>query len=95
MLQPVAHWEEEYEVLRREYILLYVQHTRGRLDTHTDVSIHRSMYETRRIVGKGEESNESLEIAQQLFDCNGERITRMHTQSNGWGDQHTISPNLG
>jgi hypothetical protein len=39
MLQPVAHWEEEYEVLWREHILMYVQYTRGRLDKQSDVSI--------------------------------------------------------
>jgi hypothetical protein len=63
MLQHVAHWEEECEVLRREEIMLYVQHTIGRLDTPTDVSIHQIMYEPGIIAGKGKESNEALEIA--------------------------------
>jgi hypothetical protein len=52
------------------------------------------MYEPGIIVGKDEESNKKLEIAQQLLDCNGERLTQIHTQSNGWGDQHTIPPNI-
>jgi hypothetical protein len=73
--------------------MLYVQHTRGGLNTHTDVSIHRCVYELGRIMGKGEESNEALKIALRLLDCDGERTTRIHTKSNGRGDQHTISPN--
>jgi hypothetical protein len=93
MLQPVAHWEEEYEVLRREEIMLYVQHTRGGLVTSTDVPIHRSVYEPGIIVGKYEESNEAFEIAQRLLDYNGKIIVRIHTQSNGRGDQHTSPPN--
>jgi hypothetical protein len=40
MLQPVVHWEEECEVLWTEKILLYVQHTRIILDTHTNLSIN-------------------------------------------------------
>jgi hypothetical protein len=68
MLQPVAHWEEEYEVLHREEIMLYVQHTIGGLDTHTDVPIHRNVYAPGIILGKCAESNEALEIDQRLLD---------------------------
>jgi hypothetical protein len=79
MFQPVAHWAEECEVLRKEEITRYVQHTRGRLDTHTDVSIHRRLYESGRIVGTGEESNDTLDTVERLLDCNGEMFTPMHT----------------
>jgi hypothetical protein len=41
------------------------------------------MYESGRIVGKGEEINESLETAERLLDCNGERHTRRHKGSKG------------
>jgi hypothetical protein len=75
--------------------MLYVQHTRGRLDKHTDVSIHRRMYEPGRIMGKGEESYGTLEIAEQFLDCNRERFTRIFTKSNGRGDQRTMSPSIG
>jgi hypothetical protein len=57
----VAHLEEEREALCREQIMLYVQHLRGILDTHTDVPVNRSMYEPGIIVGNGEEINETLE----------------------------------
>jgi hypothetical protein len=87
MLQHVAHWEEECEVLWREKIVLYVQHMRGRLDTYIDVPINRSVHEPGRIMEKGEESNETLETAKGLLDCNGDRFTRIQTQSKGWGDQ--------
>jgi hypothetical protein len=72
-----------------EEIMLYVQHTIGRLVTHTDVSIDRILSEPERIAGKGEESNESLEVAQRILDCNGEKTTWIYTKSNGRGDQHT------
>jgi hypothetical protein len=41
------------------------------------------MYESGRVVGKGEESNEALETAERLLDCNGERPTRIDTRSKG------------
>jgi hypothetical protein len=72
--------------------MLFVQHTRGRLDTHIDVPVNRSMYEPGRIIGKGEESNATLETAQRFFDSNGERFTQIHTQSKGWGDQYNTPP---
>jgi hypothetical protein len=86
----VAHWEEECEVLWSETIMLYVQHRREIVDTHSDVPVNQSMYEPGRIVGKGEESNETLETAKRLLDCNGERFTWIHMKSKGRGDQRTI-----
>jgi hypothetical protein len=41
-------------------IMLHVQHTRGRLDTHIDVPVNPSVYEPGRIMVKGEEINETL-----------------------------------
>jgi hypothetical protein len=39
------------------------------------------MYESGRIMGKGKESNDTLETAEQLLDCNVEMPTRIHTKS--------------
>jgi hypothetical protein len=86
MLQPVAHREEKCEVLRREKRLLHVQHTRRILDTHTDMSINRSMHELGRIMGEGKENYETLETAKRLLDCNGERCARIHTAPSRRGD---------
>jgi hypothetical protein len=72
--------------------MLYVQHTRGRLDTHIAVPVNRSMYEPVRTMGKGKEINETLETAKRLLDCNVQRFTWIHTQSKGWGDQYTFPP---
>jgi hypothetical protein len=68
--------------------MFYVQHKRGKLDTHIDMPVNGSVYEPGRIMGKGEESNETLETDKRLLDCNGERLTRIYTQSKGWGDQY-------
>jgi hypothetical protein len=81
MLQPVAHWEEKCEK-----ILLHMQHTRRRLDTHTDMSINRSMHESGRIMGEGKENYETLETAKRLLDCNGERCTRIYMTPRRSGD---------
>jgi hypothetical protein len=83
-----------YEVLWREQIIVYVQHTIGRLYTHIDVPVNQSVYEPVIIIGIAEESNETLETAKQLLDCNGESFTRIHTQSKRWGDKCTIPPKV-
>jgi hypothetical protein len=67
ILQPVAHWEKECDVLWREQIMFCVQHARGIFDTHIDAPVNRSAYEPGIIMGEGEESNDIL-TSKQLLD---------------------------
>jgi hypothetical protein len=90
----VAQGTKKWEVLRRKEIVLHVQCTIIRLDTHTDVSVDTCMHEKGRILGKGMESYDILETTKLILDRHRERPPWIYARTDRRSDNSTISTHI-